>query len=261
MSVRILQISDLHLTGDPDVRMRDVPTHAALQDVVDHISQHETFDHVIITGDLAQDGEPEAYRAARRILGDRCAPSGAVPGNHDKRIAMRETFAEISGEHAESIRFSKRIENWKLIGIDTLDDGHVAGLVGSEQLDWLASELATSPSFPTAIFMHHHPLPVNCAWLDGIGLRDAHLFQDIVARSPHVRAICTGHVHLVSEQKLAQATVLTTPSTCIQFDRRIGDRVVREQIPAGYRVLDLHDNSFETKVVRLPELKYPPQND
>jgi Icc protein len=262
LSVRILQLSDLHLTADPSERVKGIPTHEALRDVVDHVVQSaQQFDRVVITGDLAQNGEPAAYRAAKQILGERCAASHVVPGNHDDRAALHANFSDASSGNHLSIRFSTRVRNWRLIGLDTLVAGQVAGFVTEDQVAWLAGELAAAPELLTAIFMHHHPLPVQCAWLDAIGLRDAGPFQELIARSPQVRLVCAGHVHLTSEQRLGNATVLTAPSTCLQFDRRTESRPILEHIPPGYRILELHDEGFETQVIRLPELKYPPQTE
>ena len=63
MPVRILQLSDLHLGGDPDTHLHGVPTRETLRGVLEHIrSESVDFDHLIITGDLADDGEVETYR-------------------------------------------------------------------------------------------------------------------------------------------------------------------------------------------------------
>jgi Icc protein len=262
LPVRILQFSDFHLTGDPHERVKGVPTHDALQDVVRHIAQSgQRFDRVIVTGDIAQNGEMSAYRAAMRILGTACAPTHVVPGNHDDRAVFRNAFRDIVPHGNGPIGFCTRAGQWRLIGLDTLVPGQGAGRIADDQLQWLAAELAAEPNLLTAVFMHHHPMPVRCEWLDAIGLQDPLPFLQLVAQSPQVRIVCAGHVHLESRFKLNSASIFTAPSTCVQFDGRSDNRPVLEHIPPGYRILELHDDRFETEVVRLPELRYPPQAD
>lgn len=242
--------------------MKGVPPHDSLREVIDFISRsEERFDRVVITGDIANNGEPIAYRAAKQILGNRCAPSHLVPGNHDNRDALLEIYPEAALGSSASVRFSVVAANWHLIGLDTLEVDQASGRISAGQFDWLSLELAAHANLPTAIFMHHHPLAVGCEWLDAIGLRDAAPFHKLITQSPQVRVICAGHVHLVSEQRLGNAMVLTAPSTCMQFDLRTDSRPIMEQLPPGFRILELKHDGFESKVVRLPELKYPPQID
>ena len=145
-----------------------------------------------------------------------------------------------------------------MIGLDTLEVGSVSGSISADQLSWLAAELTADPGAPTAIFMHHPPVDIGCAWLDAIKLRNPDPFVRLVQSSPQVRLVCTGHVHLEAERKLGDATILTSPSTCVQFDPETGAEPILHHIPPGYRVLELQDDAFSTNVVRLPVLTYPP---
>jgi Icc protein len=69
-------------------------------------------------------------------------------------------------------------------------------------------------------------------------------------------------VHLESQRAISNATYLSSPSTCVQFARVTVGPPVMEHIPPGYRVFELHDDGrFETRVVRLPDLKFPPLSE
>jgi Icc protein len=56
MTVRILQLTDLHLSSDPKATLKDVSTHDVLFEVLDHIRTIGCeFDRVVVTGDMAHD--------------------------------------------------------------------------------------------------------------------------------------------------------------------------------------------------------------
>ena len=173
---------------------------------------------------------------------------------------MRAAFADRLPRSGDRLDFSVRDGGWRLIGLDTLDAGQPSGHLSSQQLEWLSSQLSADINSPTVLFMHHPPVAVDCPWLDAIMLRDSERFLRIVTAAQQVRLVCTGHVHLESEQRLGHLNVVTSPSTCVQFDRSADGKPVLQQIPPGFRVLELHDGEYSTGVVRLPSLKYPSTN-
>jgi Icc protein len=63
-----------------------------------------------------------------------------------------------------------------------------------------------------------------------------------------------GHVHQAFEQRRNEVLLLATPSTCLQFLPG-SERFAVEQIPPGYRWLDLYpDGSLKTGIERLPHM-------
>ena len=258
MAVRILQLTDLHLFADPDARLKGIPTRETLRDVLEFAETHDgPYDLLVITGDLAHDELPESYRALRALLGERVARCRLIPGNHDNRRSLRDLFPEVVAAGQGPITFSLSAGGWQLIGLDTHVPGEVSGRIDTDQLAWLADQLSRSPQRPTLLFMHHPPIPVGVAWLDRIGLEDAEPFCRLIESSPQVRVISAGHVHHEFQGRLGQASVLTTPSTGLQF-LPAGEESAWTTDPPGYRFFTLTDDRYETQVVRLPELKYAP---
>ncbi|MBV8582347.1 MAG: metallophosphoesterase, partial [Candidatus Eremiobacteraeota bacterium] len=49
---------------------------------------------IVATGDLTQSGTPEEYRTLREILRESEIPVFLVPGNHDRRDALRAGFRD-----------------------------------------------------------------------------------------------------------------------------------------------------------------------
>ena len=71
MSIRIVQITDTHLYRDPNGVLAGVPTWKTFRAIVGQIGQqHGDFDYLVLTGDLAEDGELETYLMLREALGD-----------------------------------------------------------------------------------------------------------------------------------------------------------------------------------------------
>ena len=258
MPIRVLQLSDLHLCGDPDSHLYGVPTRETFRDVLKHIrSENVDFDHLIITGDLADDGEVEAYRILRGLLKDHLTRCRLLPGNQDDREHIRRVFPEIVGHNEGPLTFAFRAGNWRLIGLDTLVSGAEEGYLPPDQLDWLITELAAFVDMPTVIFLHHPPVPVYPG--GKADLDHPERFLEIVAGSPQVRVVCAGHVHYEFREQVGHTAFLTTPSTAFQY--RPAENDAFDLLPPGYRVLCLETNSYHTEILRLPALAYAPVAD
>ena len=101
--------------------------------------------------------------------------------------------------------------------------------------------------------MHHQPLPMGSAWLDGVGLRDADEFLACLDRHRHVRGVVWGHVHQASDRTRNGVRFLSTPSTCAQF-LPDSDAFALDILPPGSRWLVLEaDGGVDTEIDWLGE--------
>ncbi len=258
MAVRILQLTDLHLMSDRDATLRGIPTWNSFRDVMQFIRDGDfQFDMIVITGDLAHDEQPRTYDMLRDELSDYVESCRLLPGNHDDRQAMRNVFPELFSEPIESLVFSRRLGDWRVIGLDTQLPGEVAGNVTNTQVAWLDSQLKTAANEPTLVFMHHPPFSVESAWLDEIGLNSASSLMTLLTSHSNVRVICTGHVHHEFHRTVGKLECFTTPSCGVQFRPRSQETEYDFAAP-GFRVFTLSENDFDTEVIRLPEVKYLP---
>ncbi len=199
----ILQISDTHIAG-PD---GPAETRGELLAVADRVRTSGLgIDAIVVSGDIADDGHPEAYRFVRETIGGLAAEIGAlfvpVIGNHDLRGPFREVF--FGGDPADDSPLDGVA--WcrprcggpvRIIRLDTVLPGSSAGQVTPEQLAWLGDVLAEPAPGGSVLVMHHPPVPsfqlsaVPHEWAD----RD--LLAPVIADSD-VRIILSGHVHLSS---------------------------------------------------------------
>lgn len=257
MATRVLHLTDCHLVCDPEARLKGVPTAASLRELLTFVKAYEECDFAVITGDLAHDGRLETYQLLREVLNEWIPDVRLIPGNHDNRLFLRQTFPEIIGGSDGPVTFSQTVGVWRLIGLDSHVPGQASGAVEEEQIEWLVRELSAAPQSPTVLFVHHPPISVNSPWLDRIGLAQPGALLDVITQSPQIRVLCAGHVHQEFSSKLGEAEVLTTPATSFQFRPR-QEIPILEAIPTGFRVLTLDAGGYQTRVVRLPELTYPP---
>ncbi|MFV1967643.1 MAG: phosphodiesterase [Pirellulaceae bacterium] len=257
-----MQLTDLHLTADPNARLKGIPTHAALIDALQFIDDRwgttaPVFDAIVITGDLAHDEKLETYQELRTLLGRHLERCYFLPGNHDDRQWIRQVFGDSVAQDHPFITFSVGMGGWRLIGLDSHVKGEVPGYVGREQVEWLADQLQRHAQEPTILFIHHPPFPIQSVWLDEIGLQDPDALMEVVRSHPQVRVISAGHVHQEYDGQVEGIRVLTTPSTGLQFTPRL-DEPDYAHIPPGFRVFSLEGDRCHTRVIRLPHLKYPP---
>ena len=175
-----------------------------------------------------------------------------IPGNHDERRALRSVFSQVPGENDEEIWFHETVSGWQLIGLDTHVRGAVAGALSARMLDFLRDWLSKDTGQPKLIFLHHHPVPVGSLWLDAIALQNATQLGASLEPSVGVRALFCGHVHQEFAGHLAATPVYSVPSTAVQFTP-LAAEVRIDDCPPGFRVIEVHGDSFETRVVRVPD--------
>ena len=210
----LAQISDLHLGAawegvDPTPRLEAVI--AAIQGLPNEV------DAVLVSGDLTDDGGVDACLRAREILDRFEVPVYVLPGNHDDRACLRETF-ELPGVGGEPIDYVAEVGELRLLVLDSAVPGQDPGGFDPERLDWLDAELARESQRPTLLAMHHPPLATGVPEWDAINLLAAEreALARVVARHPQLRVVVGGHLHRVAFSSLAGCAVFSAPSTYLQ---------------------------------------------
>ena len=255
-SATLLQLSDLHLLPGPGEKLNDVPTKEAFAELLAFIDTHESFDHLVLTGDIAQDEALPTYEMLREMLGTRIDRTHLVPGNHDNREHLRRAFAGRAPAEGP-LTFAFDAGDWRVLGLDTHVSGEVSGRLDPAQFGWLEAQLAENPQRPSLVFCHHPPVPVGVEWLDRLSLEEPGPLLAHLRENERFRAIACGHVHRESETVIGNSRVYTTPSTAFQFGDDYGRRF--DMLAPGYRRFTLRGEEMTSEVVRLPELRFPPR--
>lgn len=244
--VRLLQVTDPHLFGDEARTIYGVQTALSLRKVLAEAFAPGTPrpDAILCTGDIADDHTAAAYANFRRALAPYGLPVFCLPGNHDEPGLMTGLVNDEGFQYGGTAELGA----WSAVFIDTHVHGRPEGRVGVAELARLEAGLQSFGERPALVCLHHPPLPVGSAWLDGVGLRNGEEVLAVIERHPCVRVVLGGHVHQEFEQRHRHAVVLATPSTCAQFTPQT-ERCVMDLKPPGYRWLTLlPDGRIETQV-------------
>lgn len=255
-SIRLLQLTDMHLFKTAQESLLGVNTWQSYQAVIDAvIAEQRPIDLVIATGDLAQDHSPEAYHAFAKGIRRLQKPCVWLPGNHDFQPAMVKTLANEGICDQKSVLLG---DQWQLLLLDSQVHGVPHGLLSDYQLQWLREALARHPQRHTVILLHHHPIPSGCTWLDTHSLRNSHELAEVLQDYPLANTVVCGHIHQEMDDLWQGRRVLSTPSTCVQFRPQCTGFTIDNQSP-GWRWLELRPNGeIVTEVQRLIDAQFQP---
>jgi Icc protein len=195
----LAQISDPHIRLDGADDENSGPALAAAVDRV--LALDQLPDAVVVTGDIANSGDPREHERARELLAPLPMPIHLAAGNHDL--------------FPEPQRYAVAVGGLRLVTCDTSIRGRDDGQL---EVDWLAAQLDEDRETPTVVAMHHPPFLIGVQWLDELGLPEADrsALAELLARSPQVKRVVAGHVHRTIATTLGGCGVVTCASTNIQ---------------------------------------------
>lgn len=218
----IAQISDLHIKRPDVLAYGKVDTAAALTACVAALEAFSPRpDFVAISGDLADTPSADEYAHLQRLLAALHIPFAAVPGNHDDRALLRAALpgqAYAPGQAA--LNSAHRIGGLDIVMLDSSVPGASHGLLDDASLGWLEEMLASAPSRPALVFLHHPPFLTGIAHMDVQNLRNSAALAAVLARHKRVRLIAAGHVHraVLSQFAGIPATICPAPNHAVALD-------------------------------------------
>jgi 3',5'-cyclic-AMP phosphodiesterase len=221
-SVRIAQISDLHIKPPDTLAYGRVDTAKALERCVAALNEFRPApDFVVISGDLADTPTSEEYDYLKRLLAPLKLPFAGIPGNHDSRELMRAAFPQADYALASG-PLNQRIEiaGLDLVLLDSSVPGKPFGELEAPTLQWLEATLASSADRPALLFLHHPPFQTGIWHMDRQNLLNASDLAPIVRRHPRVQLIATGHVHRATFTMFAgvPTTICPAPNHAVDLD-------------------------------------------
>ena len=215
----IVQLSDLHVRAPGKLLYRQIDTAGALAAAVSRINaMRPRPQRVVVSGDLTERGSDEEYAHLRHLLAALEIPYSLMPGNHDRRAALRAGFPE-QGWQGDPL-CCQRVDvdgpdPLCLLLLDTTVPGEDGGTTGAAQLAWL--DVACPVATPCLLFLHHPPITTGIAGLDQIGFADAARLAQWLPTRPNVRLLAAGHVHRMLTGVFAGRPIVVAPSTVHQI--------------------------------------------
>jgi 3',5'-cyclic AMP phosphodiesterase CpdA len=217
----IAHISDTHLLGGGKPLYGAVDTDAHVARAFAQLERSGVNpEAIVITGDLADLGEPDAYERLKAVVEPAAARMGSriiwVMGNHDER----EPFASIlMGEEPTAAPQDRvyDVGGLRIIALDSTGPGYHHGDLEPAQLDWLRAQLATPAPHGTLLALHHPPIPTPIELMAIIELDHQAELADVV-RGTDVRGILAGHLHYSTTGTFAGIPVSVAAATCYTID-------------------------------------------
>jgi 3',5'-cyclic AMP phosphodiesterase CpdA len=211
----IVQVSDPHVPADGFLFDR-VDACARVQASVEMIAAAGCSpDVLVLSGDVANQGEADAYVRLRPVIDAALRRFGAkllvVPGNHDDVALLR---AHLLGREPERGPLDEvvRVGGLRLIGLDSSVPGEVHGDLDDAQLEALADLLDEPAGDGTVLVVHHPPIWSTTPMSELVALRGPGRLAAVI-RGSDVRLVLSGHTHRVSAGTLAGIPVWVSPST------------------------------------------------
>lgn len=249
----ILHLSDTHLLAGGRRLYDSVDSEERLAALFRRLEQSGARpEAIVLTGDLADHGEPEAYRNLRAIVEPAAERLGAqvvwVMGNHDDRGAFHEGLLDEPASTAPVDRVHD-VNGLRVIALDSTVPGHHHGEISDAQLAWLADVLETPAPHGTILALHHPPVPSVQDLAVLVELRgQAPLAR--VLRGTDVRSIIAGHLHYSTTATFAGIPVSVASATCYTQDIGGPTRSTRPQDAAqSYNLIHVFDTTITHSVV------------
>ncbi|MCS7001885.1 MAG: metallophosphoesterase [Dehalococcoidia bacterium] len=253
-----VHLTDTHITARETDRIFGIDSAQNLRDtaaMIRRMALDPAF--ILITGDLANHGEPEAYARFKQIVDQELAPLGAPIfynlGNHDHRANFRAAVLdEPNTDNDARYYYRAMVGDVRVIMLDSKFGDEAAGELGAEQLAWLKAELATPAPGGTIIGVHHPP---HWRGVPRLGeaplmLRDIDAFAAALDGAP-VLGVFSGHTHVFSMTAFAGTISVTTTATAF-----LGDPSTRDggayQNGAGFTIGVIRDGRLIVNPVTLP---------
>jgi len=252
----IVHLSDTHfVAGDGGLYGGSVDSKTHLSQLFSELDASGARpEAIIITGDLADVGDPIAYEELKAIVEPAALRYGAtviwVMGNHDDRGAFRTTLL---GQHPSTAPIDRVhwIGGLRVIALDSTVPGHHYGEVTGAQLDWLAEELASPAPHGTILAMHHPPIPSVLDLAVLVELRDQAGLAEVLQGSD-VRSIIAGHLHYSTSSTFAGIPVSVASATCYTQDLNVPVGGTRGRDGAqAFNLVHVYENTVLHSVVPL----------
>lgn len=224
----LVHLSDTHFLANGAALFGRVDTDRALRRGLDRLVREvPRADAIVVTGDIADRGEPEAYDRVSALVHPVAERLGArivwVMGNHDERPVFSERLHGAASSQPQDTVTT--IGGLRVIGLDSSVPGYHHGDLDDDQLSWLADTLAVPAPHGTVLALHHPPLPARVRLMNLIELRDQHRLADVV-EGTDVRAILAGHLHYSAFGTFAGIPVSVAAATCYTIDPLPGPRAL-----------------------------------
>jgi 3',5'-cyclic-AMP phosphodiesterase len=248
----IAHLSDTHLTSpgvkynqvlDPDVSL------AAVAEVLSAAAAAGTGpDGVVVSGDLTDSGDPDAYRRLRETLAPLAPTVLYATGNHDVRAEFHRSL--LGRTDAGPVLQVHRLPWMRIVVLDSTIVGAGHGRLEPDHLAELADELSQPHPGGSIVVLHHAPLPPVSPLLTYFALeRDSRSALREALTGTDTRLVLAGHHHLAGSAMLGSVPVAVAGSTTIRTDTLARAGFERTTGSRSFNLVRCYDDTVTVSVI------------
>ena len=231
---RIALLADTHISADPKQSYPGTkwPGSPVQEDEHESVNMADSLEstiksvialdprpaHLIVNGDCTLSRGTEAeYQELLRLLAPIRAAGITIHvtiGNHDNRENLWELLPFLK---EEQMGIQSSVIESPHANLILLDSGR-KGILGEEQLNWLAEELDKQADKPSLVFGHFNPYP-NRGVRPIKGMRDGASLLELLAKRKHARAYLYGHTHEWQYDQRDHLHLINQPAVSYYFGK------------------------------------------
>ena len=202
--------------------------------------------HLIVNGDCAlSNGNEAEYKEFLRLVEPIRAAGITVHvtiGNHDNRENLWKLLPFLK---KEQMGIQAGVLELPHVNLILLDSGK-KGILGDQQLDWLAKQRDERADKPALIFGHYNPYP-NRGVRPIRGMRDGPSLLKLLAERKHARAYLYGHTHEWQHDQRDHLHLINQPAVSYYFGKGHAHGWVDMKLTEASADLELHCINREHK--------------
>lgn len=248
----VVQLTDTHIRREGEKVHGVVDTLDNLRTVLERlVNSGQHIDALVLSGDLTDNGDPEAYRRLRDAVVPAANALGAVViyamGNHDDREAfVDELIAQPRPDGPVDAVVD--VAGVRIVVLDSTTAGRHDGRLEPSQLSWLTGVLAEPAPGGTILVLHHPPIPSPVTSVDSLRLEHSERLEAVLAGSDVGMILC-GHAHHTSSGSIAGIPVWVGPAMSYRVDPIPPVGRHRGVVGFGFSRIDVFGSSFVATAV------------
>lgn len=248
--MRIIHMSDLHLTSDRH-QIWGVDTFRHFVKALDRIANITNVDCIVVSGDIADDGDLLTYQYADEMLNTLDVPVLWCPGNHDNI----NTFFKF-GQNSKSIISSPQvIKGFRFVSVNSVapDDDNPnknrsKGIIFENDFQKMKIDMQYK-GLQTILVMHHPSFDPG-GWLANKILKNKEVFMETIQKYEDIFLILCGHIHYYMRYEMIDKTFISAPSVGFAFNKDLPQFEI-DNGNEGFLIIDIENRHITIEAVKL----------
>lgn len=242
--LKIIHLTDIHLPANETDVLYGINIHSVVYKIAEKISQIKDIDCIIITGDIANKGDYNAYLTLDKAFKDIYVPIFWLQGNHDFSEVMLQVSAKVKVKADKCFT----IKNTKFILLqsvmrdeDDLSLNKGRGYLFNYEMAFLKRELEEN-DFDNCVIALHHPPVLSNSWADRRILDNRLEFISLIEMFPKVKCVLYGHQHIAQHTIVNGINYICSPPTSFHYDPN-GARFSILKNKQGFGIVNIDNSS------------------